>query len=100
VYEPITTLIKDDAANFLMTPLSSLTWNYTGGSFGWPNSDTKVFINGGKQQDFKPVIACPSTERTITSYELKLENEQTKFLLFPTSQKSSINITCKFPKKL
>jgi hypothetical protein len=35
-----------------------------------------------------------------TPYQLLLSNTQTKKLLFPAVQASSINITCKFPSRL
>ena len=38
VYEPVATTIKGDTTNFLLTPLSSITWDYLGGSYFWPNS--------------------------------------------------------------
>lgn len=101
VYEPITTTIKDDNNYFLLTPLSSLTWSYQGGSYSWPNSETKVTVNNAlTTQNSKPQVVCPNYERASVAHELKLENTQTKFLLFPASQRSQINVACKFPKKL
>lgn len=46
VYEPILTLIEADSTEFLLTPLSSLTWKYQGGSYPWPHSQTSISING------------------------------------------------------
>jgi hypothetical protein len=67
----VTTSIKDDTNSFLLTPLSSLTWKYTGGSYSWPNSQTKTLING-KEGTSKPIIVCPNRETTATSYDLKV----------------------------
>ena len=100
VYEPLTTTIKEDAVGFLLTPLSSLTWNYSGGSYSWPNSETRVLVNGKKEGSSRPVIACAGKEAGSTSYELRVENEQTKLLFFPAAQRGQINVTCSFPKKL
>jgi hypothetical protein len=73
VYEPITTAIKEDDLSFLLTPLSSLTWNYFGGSYFWPNSFTRVTINNAKvNPNSKPEIVCPNSEKSSTTYELKL----------------------------
>jgi hypothetical protein len=38
IYEPLSTTIKEDTTTFLLTPLSTITWDYVGGSYPWTNS--------------------------------------------------------------
>ena len=59
VYNHMSTNIQDDDTDFLMTPESSLTWNYTGGIYNWPQSITNKTVNNISINNEKyPIIKC------------------------------------------
>jgi len=83
-----------------MTPSSSLVWDYIGGSYSWPNSKINIRLNNSTASAH-PLVKCPSEEiSTSILYKLKIFNEQTRRLLFPAEQTATINIICKYPRKL
>ena len=58
-----------------MTPESTLSWTYTGGSYKWTNSATRATVNGEIVRDgIHPIIRCPNRQTASQKYELKVYN--------------------------